>query len=311
MAEQPRQVSGSALMAEMGITPQEISRRLAFVGFGPADLGRIVAVSGLVLAQVEACTAAFFDHLSTLDESRALFSNRELVNRAKRLKSEHIGALVRGEYGEHYVEQRIELGLLYSSIGLEPGLFLGAFNQLLKHIGTLVTKHFERAPLDGFEHFMALEKIAFFDIGIIVDVLVFERQRVIRRQQVAIRELSTPVLKIRDHLLLLPIIGVIDAQRARLLTDALLHSIRASRARVVVMDATGVGTIDSDVAGHVLQTVAAARLMGARVIVTGLSTEVAQALIMLGIDLAQLGTAGDLQSGIEEGERFLRRDPDE
>src|SRR5581483_3401889 len=108
------------------------------------------------------------------------------------------------------------------------------------------------------------------DIGVTMDVLVLERERIIRQQQEAIRELSTPVLQIRDRLLLLPIIGVIDTHRARLITENLLRAIRDNRARVVVMDVTGVATIDSKVANHLLQTVTAARLMGATVIVSGL-----------------------------------------
>jgi rsbT co-antagonist protein RsbR len=152
---------------------------------------------------------------------------------------------------------------------------------------------------------MSLTKIAFLDIGIIVDVLGNERLRTIRQQQEAIRELSTPVLQIRDRLLLLPIIGVIDTHRARLITESLLHSIRANRARVVVMDVTGVATIDSRVANHLMQTVSAARLMGAFVIVTGLSSDVAQSLVALGIELTRLNTMGDLQGGLEEAERLL------
>ena len=166
-------------------------------------------------------------------------------------------------------------------------------------------KRFRDAPEDGFESFMALEKVAFFDVGIIVDVLVFERERVIGRQQEAIRELSTPVLQVRDRLLILPIIGVIDTHRARLLTDNLLRAIRAKRARVVVVDVTGVAAVDSKVANHLLQAVTASRLMGATVIVTGLSSEVAQTLVTLGVDLSRLNTIGDLQGGIEEAERLL------
>src|SRR5205807_3871483 len=194
---------------------------------------------------------------------------------------------------------------LYAKAGLDARVFLGAFHQLLKHIGSSVMKQVDRKPLDGFENFMSLKKIAFFDIGLIVDVLVFERERVIRQQQESIRELSTPVLQIRERLLLLPIIGVIDTQRARLITESLLRSIRANRAKVVVMDITGVATIDSKVANHLLQTVTAARLMGASVIVTGLSAEVAQSLVELGIDLGKLNTIGDLQGGIEQAERLL------
>ena len=134
---------------------------------------------------------------------------------------------------------------------------------------------------------------------------VQERERVIRQQQEAIRELSTPVLQVRERLLILPIIGVIDSQRARQLTEQLLRGIRANRAKVVVIDITGVPTIDSTVANHLVQTVEASRLMGASVIITGLSSEIAQTLVTIGVDLSKMNAVGDLQGGIEEAERLL------
>ena len=134
---------------------------------------------------------------------------------------------------------------------------------------------------------------------------VQERERIIRQQQEAIRELSTPVLQVRERLLILPIIGVIDAQRARQLTEQLLRGIRQNRAKVVVIDITGVPTIDSTVANHLVQTVEASRLMGASVIITGLSSEIAQTLVTIGVDLSKMNAVGDLQGGIEEAERLL------
>src|SRR5919109_927690 len=134
---------------------------------------------------------------------------------------------------------------------------------------------------------------------------VQERERIIRQQQEAIRELSTPVLPVRERLLILPIIGVIDPQRARQLTEQLLRAIRANRAKVVVIDVTGVAAMDSGVANHLVQTVEASRLLGATVIVTGLSPEIAQTLVTIGVDLSEMATVGDLQGGIEEAERLL------
>ena len=134
---------------------------------------------------------------------------------------------------------------------------------------------------------------------------VQERERIIRQQQEAIRELSTPVLRVRERLLILPIIGLIDPQRARQLTEQLLRGIRAHRARVVVLDITGVPDVDDTVADHLTGTIDASRLMGAAVIVTGLSAEIAQTLVAIGADISKLNTAGDLQGGIEEAERLL------
>jgi len=134
---------------------------------------------------------------------------------------------------------------------------------------------------------------------------VQERERVIRQQQHALLELSTPVLQVRERLLILPIIGVLDQKRARQLTEQLLRGIRMHRARVVVIDVTGVPGVDQAVANNLVQTVDASRLMGASVILTGLSSEIAQTLVTVGVDLTKFNTSGDLQGGIEEAEHLL------
>ena len=134
---------------------------------------------------------------------------------------------------------------------------------------------------------------------------VQERERIIRQQQEAIRELSTPVLQVRERLVILPIIGALDSQRARQLTEQLLRAIRTNRAKVVVIDITGVPEIDSTVANHIVQTVDASRLMGASVIITGLSAEIALTLVTIGVDLSKVNAVGDLQGGIEAAERQL------
>jgi rsbT co-antagonist protein RsbR len=134
---------------------------------------------------------------------------------------------------------------------------------------------------------------------------VEQRERVIRDQQDALLELSTPVLQVRERLLILPIIGVLDTARAQQLTEQLLHGIRAHRAKLVVIDITGVPNVDEAVANSLVDTVTASRLMGADVIITGLSSDIAQTLVTIGVDLSKMHTVGDLQGGIEEAERQL------
>jgi rsbT co-antagonist protein RsbR len=134
---------------------------------------------------------------------------------------------------------------------------------------------------------------------------VDERERVIRQQQDSILELSTPVLQVRERLLILPIIGVLDNQRAHQLTEQLLRGIRSHRAKMVVVDITGVADVDEAVADSLVRTVEASRLMGAQVVITGLSSKIAQTLVTLGVDLSKMQTVGDLQGGIEEAERAL------
>lgn len=305
MPELADQTPAQLLGKEMGITEDDVTRRKRIVELDVADSKRISAVRDAIVAKSAELTSVFFDYLAGMDEGRVVTGNRVALERARQLKRSHLQAMVQGEYDAAYAHQRIELAMLYSKLGLELRVFLGAFHHLLMSLGDAVMQALASSPSQALETFTSLKKVAFFDIGLIVDVIVFDRERVIRQQQHAIRELSTPVLQIRDRLLLLPIIGVIDTHRARLVTESLLKAIRANRAKVVVMDVTGVATIDSKVANHLIQTVTASKLMGASVIVTGLSAEVAQSLVALGIDLTKLNTVGDLQGGVEEAERFL------
>ena len=140
------------------------------------------------------------------------------------------------------------------------------------------------------------------------DAYLETKETIIRDQQEAIREISTPVLQIRDSVLVLPIVGVVDTHRARQITESVLKAVRARRARAVIMDVTGVPIVDSKVARHLAQTCESARLMGATVIITGISQEIAQTLVTIGADLSSVLTLGDLQSGVEEVERLLARD---
>src|SRR5256885_8973033 len=169
MADKLQQAASKALMREMGLDEANIERRKKIVGFEASDLPRIAAIRDLVTQHTDDYVTTFFNHLSGLDDARPLIASRAIVERARQLKREHLVVMVQGEYGMKYVEQRIELGTLYAKAGLDARVFLGAFHQLLKHIGSAVMKQVDRKPVDGFESFMSLKKIAFFDIGLIVE----------------------------------------------------------------------------------------------------------------------------------------------
>jgi rsbT co-antagonist protein RsbR len=291
--------------SQLSLSEADIERRKIIVDLSREDIARILTLKDIVTKEGDRYTEDFFSYLRDLGEAPVLFGRREALAEAKHRKREHLTALTNGVYDRAYAEQRVALALLYSRYGLETRAFLGAFDHLLGSLGDEIMKQSSAGAKVDFQRFVSLKKLVFFDIGIMVDVLMSERERTINEQQDAIRELSTPVLQVRDGLLILPIIGMIDSLRAKQLTDGLLRAIRANRARMVVMDITGVAAVDSKVANHLIQTVAAARLMGSTVIITGLSADVAQALVALGVDLGKITTTADLQGGLEEAERLL------
>ena len=295
----------ASLMQHLYITEEDIQRRLKIVGFGDEDRKRVLALSDLIVRQAEDYTKSFFAHLASLDEASGFINNPAAVQTAWQLKREHLVSMVQGTYGPSYVEERLRLGQLYAEAKLDPRVFLGAYHHLMRTIRFRIMEDYRLDPVEGFAHFVSLEKIAFFDLSLIIDTIAYERERLIHDQHHAILLLSTPVLRVRKHLLILPLIGVIDPERAKRFTETLLEAVRLYRAKVVVVDLTGVAGMDVAVTNHLAQTMLAARLIGATTILTGMSPSVAETINTVGIDTTLLKTALDLEAGIEEAERMI------
>jgi rsbT co-antagonist protein RsbR len=125
------------------------------------------------------------------------------------------------------------------------------------------------------------------------------REEVIRRQHEDMLELSTPVVKVWDGILALPMIGTLDSQRTQVVMESLLQRIVESGAEIAIIDITGVPTVDTLTAQHLLKTVTAARLMGADCIISGIRPQIAQTIVHLGVDLADIVTKATLADAIK------------
>jgi len=294
-----------AFSETMEITEQELAKRKEFLEFRDEDVKVLTGVNDIARRYADEVIAEFYQHLLTFDETRAFFSDETLLRRVQNMQKEYFLRLTQGSYDLAYTQNRLKIGAIHERIGLPVKSYLGMYNFYLRAVASRLIKAFAKEPERAWSVFQSLMKLTFLDIGLAIDTYIHSRERTIREQQEAIQELPTPVLPFREGMLILPIIGLIDTKRARQLTEQLLGSIRANRAKVVVMDITGVQSVDSRVANHVVQTVEAARLMGASVIIAGVSPEIAQTMVTLGIDLGRITTVGDLQSGIERAERML------
>ncbi len=126
------------------------------------------------------------------------------------------------------------------------------------------------------------------------EAFIRSREEMIRRQQEEMLELSTPVVSLWHGILALPLIGTLDSARTQVVMQNLLESIVANSAAIAIIDITGVPTVDTLVAQHLLKTVAAARLMGADCIISGIRPQIAQTIIHLGVDLADVLTKATL-----------------
>jgi rsbT co-antagonist protein RsbR len=131
------------------------------------------------------------------------------------------------------------------------------------------------------------------------------REETIRRQQQELLEISTPVVRLWEGILALPLIGTLDSARTQVVMQNLLEAIVSHGAAIAIIDITGVATVDTLVAQHLLKTVAAARLMGADCIISGIRPQIAQTIIHLGVDLADVTTKATLADAFQIALRKL------
>jgi rsbT co-antagonist protein RsbR len=137
------------------------------------------------------------------------------------------------------------------------------------------------------------------------------REELIERQQQELLDLSTPVVQLWDGILALPLIGTLDSERTQIVMESLLEAIVEKEATVAILDITGVPTVDTLVAQHLMKTVAAARLMGAECIISGIRPQIAQTIVHLGVDLGGVITkatlAGALQIALRKTGQVVRK----
>jgi rsbT co-antagonist protein RsbR len=145
------------------------------------------------------------------------------------------------------------------------------------------------------------------------EIVLKTREDLIRRAQEDMLELSTPVVKLWDGILALPLIGTLDSARTQVVMETLLEAIVNTNSKVAIIDITGVPTVDTVVAQHLLKTVTAARLMGAECIISGIRPQIAQTIVHLGINLMNISTKATLHDAFElalqrTGQEFIERD---
>jgi rsbT co-antagonist protein RsbR len=160
------------------------------------------------------------------------------------------------------------------------------FNLVRREHGTDPTAMFDEI----WRSTLLVDKLAL----VTADAFQASREKFIARQQEELMELSTPVVKLWDGILALPIIGTLDSARTQVVMESLLQAVVQTNSRVAIIDITGVPTVDTLVAQHLLKTITAARLMGADCIISGVCPQIAQTIVHLGIDLAGVITKAKL-----------------
>ena len=195
------------------------------------------------------------------------------------------------------MEDRLRVGAVHERIGLAPKWYLAAYR---KYLDLLREKLFASyPPVEAAAAYSSVQKIVFFDVTLAIDTYIAANIETIQRHQAALRELSTPVIRVHDRILLLPLVGAIDSVRAHQIMETVLVRIVEEKAKCIIVDIAGVPVVDTKVADNLVKTTASVRLLGAQTILTGISAQVARTIVQLGVDISAMHTRSRLQEGIE------------
>ena len=284
-------------MSILKLDEAELRSRKDFFEITDADLTRLASLRPLAERHTNDVVEAFYELLLKHPDTRRFFEDESTIRRVKRTQREYFLGLFAGKLDLAYVEDRLRVGAAHERIGLAPKWYLGAYRRYLQ---LLHDRLFQDLPADeASAGYSSLLKIVSFDKALAIDTYIAANLETIERHQVAIRELSTPVIRVHPGVLLLPLVGAVDSFRAQQVMESVLLRVVEEQAKCIIVDIAGVPVVDTKVADHLLKTTAAARLLGTRTILTGISAQVARTIVQLGVDISTMDTVARLSEGIE------------
>jgi len=286
-------------MEILKLNDEELKSRLAFYELTDEDFKRLTGLKSFAERWTHDITEGLYELIMGQPESRAFFPDQATLNRVKKLQNTYFLKLFSGTCDLNYVRDRLLVGMTHERIGMPPKLYLGAYRRYLALIHARLLDHFTGNTKEAAEALESIRKIIFFDMALAIDTYIAAYLETMTRHQAAIRELSTPVIKVHDRILLLPIVGTVDTQRAHQIMETVLVQVVEQQAKVMILDIAGVPVVDTKVADHILKTTAAVQLLGSQTILTGISASVARTVVQLGVEITRMHTRSKLSEGIE------------
>jgi rsbT co-antagonist protein RsbR len=284
-------------MSRLRLDERELASRRAYFEITDEDLARLASLRGFAERHGDAIVEGLYEQILGHAESRSFFPDEATVIRVKKLQRQYFVGLFAGTLDLAYVEDRLRVGAAHERIGMAPKWYLGSYG---RYIRLLADRLFDDLPpAEAKEAWKSLAKLITFDMALAIDTYIEASLETLARHQAAIRELSTPVIRVYHRVLLLPLIGTVDSMRAEQIMEMLLVRVVEEQAKVVIIDIAGVAVVDTRVADHLLKTTDAVRLLGAETVLTGISPQVARTIVQLGVEISKMHTRSRLADGIE------------
>ena len=285
-------------MSVMKLDEAELQSRRTFFELSDTDLARLSALRPFAEKHTDAVVESFYQLLLSHPETKKFFPDDATIRRVKSAQRAYFLGLFAGKCDLSYVEDRLRVGIAHERIGLSTKWYLGAYRRYMEDVLSRLFDELGDAAAAR-EAFTSIQKLVYFDMVLASDTYLAAKIDTLDRHQAAIRELSTPVIRVHDRILLLPLIGAIDSLRADQVMDSVLLSVVEAQARCIIIDIAGVPVVDTKVADNLMKTTAAVRLLGAETILTGITAQVARTIVQLGVDISAMHTRSRLSEGIE------------
>ena len=281
------------------VTVSEWEQRKAFVGFTDDDAQLLRDLLPIGEAYADEVVEELYRQFSCFEETRAFFPDDATLNRVKAMQKQYFLGLTHGDYGEAYLANRLHIiGRVHQQIGLSPRWYMGAYSIYMQLVFPQIMAAFRADLVKAQRTFLALTKVIMLDTELAITTYIAASEEVIARQSREILEFSTPVVQVWEGVIVAPLIGMLDTQRAQQFMERLLTRVVETRSSVALVDITGVPMVDTRTAQYLLEAIAAVRLLGAQLVLTGVRPTIAQTLVHLGIDLEGVVTRTSLEAGL-------------
>jgi len=283
-------------MSILKLNEAELKSRRAFFEIADEDLTRLASLRPLAEKWGDKLVDQFYALLLNHPETRAFLNDPELVRRLKRTQAHYFLNLFAGKCDMDYVVDRLRVGHMHERIGLAPKFYIGAYRKYMELLHDALYAELDAKTAS--DAYRSAVKLIVFDEALAIDTYIAANLETLGRHQQAIRELSTPVIRVHAGILLLPLVGAVDSVRAQQIMESVLVGVVQEQAKCVIIDIAGVPVVDTKVADNLIKTTTAVSLLGAKTILTGISAQIARTIVQLGVDISVMQTKSKLADGI-------------
>lgn len=264
------------------------------------DLELVRASGADILPHLDQYIEHFYVWLQQEPEFGQYFNDQVRLRHVQNMQVEYWKRFFTGFVDDAYVKQRRHVGEVHARIGLSVAAYFAAMDISLGLLTDLL-----RTSESQHESYRALTKLVHLDTSVVTVAYNQIINEKLAGQAQALTEMSTPVTTVAEDVLMLPVVGLIDSRRAQEILSSVLGRIAETRARVFIIDISGVSVVDTAVANHLIKLTRATRLMGCKALLSGLSPAIAQTIIELGIDVSAIDTHATLRDALEEALRLV------